>query len=109
VTRRALLVTVANSPQWGNGARIAPAARVDDGRLDLVVFEETSRFATICAVPRVFTGAVERLRGVSMQQIERAVVESSEPMLFHVDGEPVEGSTRLEARVLPGVLKVAVR
>ena len=36
----ALLVTVANSSQFGNGARIAPTRRLDDGLLDLVVFEE---------------------------------------------------------------------
>ena len=29
-------------------------------------------------------------------------------MMFHVDGEPVQGGTRLEARVLPGVLRVCV-
>ena len=45
----ALLVTLANSPQFGNGARIAPAARLDDGRLDLVVFEERSRVRTLLA------------------------------------------------------------
>ena len=44
---RALLVTFANSRQFGNGARIAPFARIDDGLLDLVVFEEASRFATM--------------------------------------------------------------
>src|SRR4051812_1386542 len=37
VESRAVLVTIANSAQFGNGARIAPAARVDDGKLDLVV------------------------------------------------------------------------
>lgn len=106
---RALFVTLANSSQWGNGAIIAPSARVDDGRLDLVVFEEHSRFATICAVPRVFIGGVERLRGASTQQVERALIESDAPMKFHVDGECVEGGTRLEARVHPGALQVAVR
>lgn len=104
--RRALLITFANSPQFGNGARIAPSARLDDGRLDLVVFEEGSRFATLCALPRLFTGGVERIRGLSVQQIERATVESDTPMTFHVDGEPVQGGTTLEARVLPGALKI---
>jgi len=104
--RRALLVTVANSPQFGNGARIAPLARLDDGRLDLVVFEEVSRFATICAVPRLFRGGVERVRGMSTQQIERGRIESDAPMAFHVDGEPVEGGTTLDIRVLPKALTV---
>ena len=104
--RRALLVTVANSPQFGNGARIAPLAKLDDGRLDLVVFEEVSRFATICAVPRLFRGGVERVRGITTQQIERGRIESDAPMPFHVDGEPVEGGKTLEIRVLPGALAV---
>jgi diacylglycerol kinase (ATP) len=106
--RRALLVTIANSPQFGNGARIAPLAKLDDGRLDLVVFEEVSRFATICAVPRLFRGGVERVRGLSIQQIESGRIESDAPMAFHVDGEPVEGGTTLEIRVLPKALRVIV-
>ena len=99
-------MTIANSPQFGNGARIAPFARVDDGRLDLVVYEESSRFSTICALPRLFTGGIERVRGFTTQQIDRARIESDLPMRFHVDGEPVEGGTTLEVRVLPKALDV---
>ena len=61
----ALLVTLANSPQFGNGARIAPGARLDDGRLDLVVFERASRVRTLLAVPRLFSGGVDRVPGMS--------------------------------------------
>jgi diacylglycerol kinase family enzyme len=107
--RRALLVTLANAPQFGNGARIAPQARLDDGRLDLVVVEESSRIGTLFAVPRLFVGGIERLRGVSMTQVERAVITSDVPMTFHVDGEAVQGGTRLEGRVLPAALRVCVR
>jgi diacylglycerol kinase family enzyme len=106
--RRALLVTIANSPQFGNGARITPFARVDDGRLDLVVYEEGSRFSTICALPRLFVGGIERVRGFSARQIARARIESDLPMTFHVDGEPVKGGSVLEVRVLPKALRVIV-
>lgn len=104
--RRALLVTFANSPQFGNGVRIAPTARVDDGRLDLVVFEEVSRFATICALPRLFAGGAGAIRGLTVQQIECARIESDTPMTFHVDGEPVQGGTVVDVRVLPGALMI---
>jgi hypothetical protein len=30
-------------------------------------------------------------------------------MVFHVDGEPADGGTRLEVRVHPAALQVAVR
>jgi diacylglycerol kinase (ATP) len=107
-SQRALLVTIANSPQFGNGAKIAPFARVDDGRLDLVVYEEVSRFATLRALPKLFSGGIERVRGVTTRQIERGRIESDAPMAFHVDGEPVEGGTTLEVRVLPRALTVIV-
>jgi YegS/Rv2252/BmrU family lipid kinase len=105
-TRRAFLVTFANSGQFGNGAVVAPDARLDDGRLDLVIYEERSRLGTVCAAPRLFGGRVTGVRGLSIRQVERVTVESDAPMLYHIDGEPLVGGTRLEAAVLPGVLTV---
>ena len=68
---RAVLVTIANSAQFGNGALHRPGARVDDGLLDLVVVEERSRFATVCQLPRLFNGTVERVRGCTIRRIAR--------------------------------------
>lgn len=105
----ALLVAIANTAQFGNGARIAPSARPDDGWLELVVVEARSRLATLSALPRLFLGGLGRSSGVTVRRIEQAVIESGCPMAFHVDGEPVEGGTRLEVRVLPSALRVSVR
>jgi diacylglycerol kinase family enzyme len=104
-----LLLTIANSAQFGNGARIAPQARIDDGLLDLVVFEERSRVATLAALPRLFFGGVEKVRGVTMKRIERVAIDSARPMMCHADGEPFEGGTHVTASVRPHSLRVAVR
>jgi YegS/Rv2252/BmrU family lipid kinase len=109
IETRALLVTIANSAQFGNGARIAPLARVDDGRLDLVIVEEQSRWRTIWALPRLFNGSADRMPGYSIRRIERATIQCDRSMVFHVDGEPVQGGAELRARVHPGALLVAVR
>ena len=106
---RAILVTVANSAQFGNGARIAPRARLDDGVLDLVVVEERGRWRTISNIPRLFDGTVERMPGCTIRPIRRATIESDQPMVFHVDGEPVAGGTSIRVRIHPGALLVAVR
>ncbi|MBI3403436.1 MAG: diacylglycerol kinase family lipid kinase [Acidobacteria bacterium] len=106
---RAVLVTIANSAQFGNGARIAPGARVDDGQLDLVVVEERSRLATLVQLPRLFDGNMARVPGCSIRQVREVVIEADLPMTFHVDGEPVSGGTRLRARVRPGALRVCVK
>jgi YegS/Rv2252/BmrU family lipid kinase len=106
---RALLVTIANSGQFGNGARVAPSARVDDGLLDLVIFQEATRMRAIATIPRFFTGQFEQARGVTVRRIERVTISADHPITFHVDGEPAEGGTVLEGRVLAAALKVAVR
>jgi diacylglycerol kinase (ATP) len=106
---RAILVTIANSAQFGNGARIAPGARVDDGELDLVVVAERSRIATLCQLPRLFNGTADRIRGCTIRRVREVTIESDQPMIYHVDGEPVAGGTRLRAQVHPHALRVAVR
>ncbi len=105
---RALLVTIANSAQFGNGARIAPGARLDDGLLDLVVFEERSRLRTVLALPRLFLGGLDRVPGVTRTLITDVTIESEDSMAGHIDGEPFDAGTRAAARVLPGVLRVVV-
>jgi diacylglycerol kinase (ATP) len=104
-----LLITVANSSQFGNGAIIAPRARLDDGLLDVVVFAETSRLKTMLSMPRLFTGGVERVRGVFSRQVERVTIEGAHPMIYHLDGEPRQGGERLDFTIVPAVLRVSVR
>jgi diacylglycerol kinase (ATP) len=106
---RAMIVAIANTGQFGNGAVIAPDARIDDGRLNLVMLDERSRLETMLALPRLYLGGLYRVRGVTTKQVERVVIESRLPIRFHADGEPMEGSTRIDVRVLPAALRVAVR
>lgn len=103
----AFVMTFANASQWGNGARIAPSARVDDGWLDFVMFEERSRLATCLAVPRLFSGGIERVAGVSVRKVKEAIVDAGGEIVFHVDGEPARASGPLAVRVRPGALLVA--
>jgi YegS/Rv2252/BmrU family lipid kinase len=106
---RALIVTAANSAEFGNGACIAPGARVDDGLLDLVVVEESSRLRTLVSLPRLFNGTVDQVPGCSIRRVDRATIEGEQPMVFHVDGEPALGGRSLLLRIHPGALYVSVK
>jgi YegS/Rv2252/BmrU family lipid kinase len=104
---RAFLLTVANGPQWGNGAIVAPGARLDDGLLDLVSVESPSRLQLLASVPRLFGGTLDRSRAVTMRQIVEARISGEAPLLFHFDGEPVlSEQADLLVRVRPGALRV---
>lgn len=105
--RRAFLLTAANGPQWGNGALVAPGARFDDGLLDLVTYQPASRLRTLLALPRLFTGSIDRAPGVTIERITTARIEGPAPLPFHVDGEPaVSESGDLLIRVHPGGIGV---
>lgn len=106
VCKHALLVALANSRQYGYGVRIAPLALLDDGLLDLVMVEDRSLFGNALRVPFLFTGDLHRRFGVSTWKVRDVRVRANQRMLFHVDGEVVEGGHELVARVHAGALRV---
>jgi YegS/Rv2252/BmrU family lipid kinase len=103
---RPLVVAVANSRQYGNNACIAPAARLDDGLLDVTVVEARSAWRTLWALPSLFTGRIADVPGVDMTATTTVELLSDAPLAYHVDGEPGAGSGRLPGRVRPGALRV---
>jgi YegS/Rv2252/BmrU family lipid kinase len=105
---KALLIAIANARQYGNGAIIAPDARLADGRLDVVVVAARPPLATLAQIPCLFTGRIARVPDVAMRAAVDIQVTSAGPMMYHVDGEPYVGGARLEARARPGALRVAI-
>jgi YegS/Rv2252/BmrU family lipid kinase len=104
----ALIIAIANARQYGNGALIAPDARLNDGRLDVVVVEGRSAIAALVHVPRLFTGQIAKVRGVTQLHAQEIEITSATPMVYHVDGEPFIGGASIVARSRAGALRVMV-
>jgi YegS/Rv2252/BmrU family lipid kinase len=105
---RALIIALANGRQYGNGALIAPEARIDDGKLDLVVVADRPIWRALLDVPHLFSGGMGRVPGVTMTQASRVEITSSRQVLYHVDGEPCVGGAVLHGQVHPRALRVRV-
>jgi YegS/Rv2252/BmrU family lipid kinase len=105
---RALIVAFANGRQYGGGAIVAPRARLDDGRLDLIVFEDAPRAALLAGGPRLFLGTVDRFRYYRHLLVTRARVTSTTPFIHHRDGEPEAEQPVAEVRVEARALRVLV-
>jgi YegS/Rv2252/BmrU family lipid kinase len=108
ISKPSLLVAIANGRQYGNGAVIAPHARLDDGRLDVIIIEARSLVRASLELPFVFMGMVDRIGGVSMETVESVEITSPAPIVYHLDGEPIAGTLGISARVRPGALRVKV-
>jgi YegS/Rv2252/BmrU family lipid kinase len=103
---RALLIAIANARQYGNGAMIAPHARLDDGKLDIVVVPHRPLVATLMQIPRLFSGKVASVPGVQMITASAVEITATRRMLYHVDGEPFVGGESLKARIHGLALRV---
>ena len=103
-----LLVAVANSDQYGNNARIAPGARVDDGMLDLIAVAPVGLVGAALLAARLFTGSFDESRHVRRLSGRKFVVDRVAPGLIHTDGETHSAGARVEVVVQPRSLRVLV-
>jgi len=103
---RPLLIAIANSRQYGNGALIAPGALLDDGKLDLVVVNDMPAWRVLMHAPKLFAGTVARVRGVSITKTSRLEIASDVAVVYHVDGEPHVGGQCVSARIHARALRV---
>jgi YegS/Rv2252/BmrU family lipid kinase len=105
----ALMVVLANGAQYGNGARVAPDARLDDGLLDLVVIESRSPWMNVLRSRHLFDGTIARRAGVTLTRVERvSIANGAQVIAFHADGESLEHRGRLDVRVHRGALNVVM-
>ncbi|MCI0515432.1 diacylglycerol kinase family lipid kinase [candidate division KSB1 bacterium] len=105
---KALLVAVANTNQFGNGALIAPMAQVDDGLLDICIIHDINAFHAIKDLPKLFTGQLPRSEYYSFFRSQAVEIERPERGPLHVDGEPIDGDRTVQVRVIPQALSVIV-
>lgn len=108
IVRTALMITIANSRQFGNGAQIAPRARLDDGELDLVVVGGQSLLRIATRIPALFRGRLTDGPGIVMRRMRTAEISLSGALPFHVDGEPRIARDRIRVTTHSRVLRVRV-
>jgi len=108
IRRRAFVIAIANSGQYGNNARIAPLASLQDGVLDVVIVDEASLGRAMLLLPRLFAGTIHRARGVTTLRTSELTIRRRGPGPAHLDGEPVTLPAELHVRVVPRSLKLLV-
>ena len=84
---------IGNGRQAGGGQALCPDARVDDGLLDVTVVPELSGEMAATLGTVVSEGKAAALDRVATRvQLPWVEVEAAAPMVFNLDGEPVEAT-----------------
>ncbi len=105
LTARALLLAVLNAPSYGAGLRFAPAAKINDGLLDLVLVEDLNFLEILYALPLLILRGEVRSPRVKRFTVDRVFIETRVPCRFHGDGE-ILGFTPVEIAVLPRAIRI---
>jgi diacylglycerol kinase (ATP) len=105
IAKNVLLAAVLNTPTLGGGLRLAPAAQVDDGALELVMIEMSRKSEILTWFPRLlFRGELKTKRVVRVRAA-RIRLSTREETWFQGDGELL-GISPVEIQVIPSALCV---
>jgi diacylglycerol kinase (ATP) len=111
---KALVVLVANGPYWGYSVPLAPDAKIDDHKFDVVVFRNFSktdfiRHLIAALLHRDYQPEQNpyhhhpKLRTFTARRVQ--IYVSRRPWPVHADAQP-RGTTPARIEVVPGALKV---
>jgi diacylglycerol kinase (ATP) len=102
-----LLVVACNTAFSGAGMRLAPRAKVDDGKIDVVILRNASRWQTFRLFTKVFNGSHLDLPGVEYYQVRSLHILCDDRQPLDLDGE-IKGTTPVSIQVIPQALQFFV-
>jgi YegS/Rv2252/BmrU family lipid kinase len=95
-----------NGRRVGGAFRLCPAARTDDGLLDLVTVAAMGRLGILTALGPVLRGREPRDARIGRARTPWLRLRAAAPVPVYMDGESCGEHHELEVRVLPGALRL---
>lgn len=95
-----------NGSRVGGAFRLCPAARTDDGRLDLVTVAAMGRLGILTALGPVLRGAEPRDARIARATTARLSLRATTPVPVYMDGEYCGVHTSVDVHMLPGALRL---
>lgn len=99
------MLNVANTRQFGNRAYIAPQAKLDDGKLEIVLVKKIKWFSSLNFVFDLFLKKMQKNSNVKYISVEEVEV-GIDFDLWHIDGDVVEMKSPVRIKNLHQSLRV---
>lgn len=105
--KKGMLVTFANSKQYGNNIFIAPKAEIDDGLIRLVAVKKFPLIYLPLFGYYLLSRQITKFNYTEEIESDKMTLINPDTKI-HVDGEPLEVENKIEIEVLQKALKVIV-
>jgi diacylglycerol kinase (ATP) len=106
ITRKAFVVSIANSSQYGNNTYISPEASVTDGLLDVCVIKSFSLVMLPKLAYHMLRGNTHRSNMVEIIRGKEIKIQRKEEAAIHIDGEPYLMGREIFISILPLSLNI---
>jgi diacylglycerol kinase (ATP) len=103
---RAMMVSFANSTQFGNNAFISPKAQLDDGKVNIVLLRKFRWIDAPFLAWQLFNKKIYQSRLQKEFAVKKATIECKKGIYLHVDGEARAKVTKVKLRVVRKGVKV---
>jgi diacylglycerol kinase (ATP) len=103
--KKAFVIAIANSSQYGNNAKIAPAASVCDELLHISILKKIPPYR-LDFIYAFFSGTIDQSAYCEIVQARDVEIQLHAPMSFHIDGEPAGKADRFVIEMIPTSLRV---
>ncbi len=100
------VLTIANTRQFGNNAFIAPAAKPNDGLIDIVLIRPFPKILGPLFIIRLFTKRINKSKYVTHIKTGKEIIIETDETRFHIDGEPLKITGKVVIKIKKEVLKV---
>jgi diacylglycerol kinase (ATP) len=100
-------VLIGNGRFYGGPFPLFPKARLDDGLIDICVFEQCGYWDVLRYGQGILRGVHTKLRGVQYFQVDQLICSATAATAYQVDGEDA-GDVPVTFSVLPRALRVVV-
>lgn len=97
-----IMVGACNGTQFGGGIKLAPIAKADDGKLDIIIMSKPKRIPTVFVMPKFVKG-----KHMDMPYTHHIVCDSIKvetPAPIELDGE-IYYDLEFDAKIVPGGMK----
>lgn len=108
IKRRALMVSFANSSQFGNNASINPGADVSDGFIDVCILGKIPFWKAPFIAPLLFMKKFDQTRYVEIIRAREVILKQKKERVIHIDGDPRLAGKELTMKIDPLSLNVIV-
>ena len=104
----AALITVGNSSQWGNGAKITPLADSSDGILDITIADRFNAIEMPALGILLLTGHIDMSHDVHCYRGRHIRITRNTIGPAHADGDWFEAGKTIDIEVIPHAINVLV-